>query len=89
MRELAVIWVVDRLVCAKLLKSGGAQWFLLHSIGNMFVVLGSLADFYFTFKNPFKVLSLQYCKTLPSYACNDWPTCIIIALHPTIAWDSS
>ena len=60
-----------------------SQWFFLHSIANLFVVVGAVPDFYFASFRPASSLSVAFCasSSLPAYACSDWPTCIIVGKY--------
>lgn len=80
---LPFMWVIDCFVARRFFNNEIAQWYFLHSVANAFVVLLAVPDFYFAALQPMNSLSVQYClsSSLPSWACNDWPTCIIIAVH--------
>ena len=80
---LPFMWMIDCFVARRFFNNEIAQWYFLHSVANAFVVLLAVPDFYFAALQPMNSLSVQYClsSSLPSWACNDWPTCIIIAVH--------
>ena len=77
--------LADVLVCSRLVPNDGARWFLLHSIGNFFVVVLAAPDFVYALETPPLALSASHCSNLASAGrfapCSDWPTCMIIALH--------
>ena len=72
---------IDYTLCKWLCPDAGSRWYLLHSIGNLFLAVLCLPDFANTFNNPPAALSLEYCRGLGPLGCTDWPTCIVIAMH--------
>ena len=78
---LAAVDAGMRLFCPQ----SGARWFLLHALGNAFVVAFAAPDILYTFRRPPYAMSLPYCRELHGAglfaACSDWPQCIIVALH--------
>ena len=78
---LIPIWLFDFVVCRPFLPNSGSRWYLIHAVGNTFVCILSIQDFWWIGKNPWAALSVEYCQTLPSPACTEWPACIILAIH--------
>jgi len=92
--SLPFMWFLDMFIARPLFNDENAQWFFLHSIANLFVVIGALPDFYYAALQPASAMSVEYCRAIQSesslalvggslskYACSDWPTCIIVAVH--------
>ena len=81
--SLPMMWLLDICLARPFFNSEMSQWFFLHSIANLFVVVGAVPDFYFASFRPASSLSVAFCasSSLPAYACSDWPTCIIVSVH--------
>ena len=90
---LPLMWFIDVFLARPLFNNEHAQWFFIHTVANAFVVVGAAPDFYYAALKPRDAMSVAYCVGssssssgegnggLPSYACSDWPTCVIIAVH--------
>ena len=78
---LAVLTLVDHVVCMRVCTDSGARWFLLHALGNLVVAAMCLPDIFYAFRNPPYAVSKAYCLDLPFPGCSDLPTTLIIAMH--------
>eukprot|EP00937_MAST-01D_sp_MAST-1D-sp2_P007407 g7407.t1 len=82
---VGLLFLSDVSICRWACPNAGARWFLLHSIGNFFVVVLAAPDFVYAFRDPPLALSRDHCAALARGGyfapCSDWPTCMIIALH--------
>ena len=72
---------MDVLIARPIFPGDAAQWFCLHALANAFVVVGAVPDFYFVSLMPSKALSAAHCYEMGKWACSDWPTCMIVAIH--------
>ena len=66
---LIPIWVFDFIICRPFLPNSGSRWYLIHAVGNTFVCILAIQDFWWIGKNPWAALSVKYCESLPSPAC--------------------
>ena len=66
---LIPIWVFDFIICRPFLPNSGSRWYLIHAVGNTFVCILAIQDFWWIGKNPWAALSVEYCQSLPSPAC--------------------
>jgi hypothetical protein len=76
-----VVFLMDVLIARPIFPGDAAQWFCLHALANAFVVVGAVPDFYFVSLMPSKALSAAHCYEMGKWACSDWPTCMIVAIH--------
>lgn len=81
MFSLLPLVAVDFTLCAWLCRDAGSRWFLLHSLGNLFLAALCVPDLLATIANAPAALSVEYCRSLGALGCTDWPTCIIISMH--------
>jgi len=66
---LIPIWLFDFTICRPFLPNSGSRWYLIHAVGNTFVCILAIQDFWWIGKNPWAALSVEYCHSLPSPAC--------------------
>ena len=78
---LLIVLFMDVAIVKPLFDGDAAQWFCLHAFANAFVVLGAIPDFYYVSLQPSEALSAAHCMKYSKWACSDWPTCMIIAIH--------
>ena len=78
---MLIVFLMDVLIAKPMFPGDAAQWFCLHALANAFVVVGAVPDFYFVSLVPSKALSAAHCYDMGKWACSDWPTCMIIAIH--------
>lgn len=78
---ICCVFIMDVLIAKPIFPGDAAQWFCLHALANAFVVLGAVPDFYFVSLLPSQALSAAQCHKMGKWACSDWPTCMIIAIH--------